>query len=52
MMPIVMPSQGMDMAQMQQLMANNQIMMGMGMNMNPNGEQSQNNNDTNVEKKE
>ena len=52
MMPIMIPSQGMDMAQMQQLMVNNQLMMGMGMNMNPNAEQGQSNNDANIEKKE
>ena len=32
---------GMDMNQMQQLMANNQLIMGMGMNMNPNMGQEQ-----------
>ena len=52
MMPIMMPTQGMDMAQMQQLMANNQLMMGMGMNVNPNVGQSQGNNDANIDKKE
>ena len=50
MMPMGPQFQGMDMAQMQQLMANNQIMMGM--NMNPNVEQGQNNYNANMEKKE
>ena len=52
MMPIMMPTQGMDMAQMQQLMANNQIMMGMNMNSNVDVEQGQNNYNANMEKKE
>ena len=52
MMPMVMPAQGMDMAQMQQLMANNQFMMGVPMNINPNVEQGQINNETNIQKKE
>ena len=34
MMPVMMPTVGMDANQMQQLMANGQIMMGMPMNMN------------------
>ena len=49
MMPVMMPSPGMDMAQMQQMMTNNPLMMA---NMNPNAEQGQNNNDINNEKKE
>ena len=36
MMPMMIPSPGMDMNQMQQSMANGQLMMRMGMNMNPN----------------
>jgi hypothetical protein len=53
MMPMMIPSSGMDINQMQQLMANGQLMMGMGMNMNnmnPNmgqeqGNEPQNNNE-------
>ena len=50
MLPGMIPQQGMDMAQMHQLMVNNQLEMGMNI-INPNGEQFQNNNDTNNEKK-
>ena len=52
MMPVVMPAQGMNMAQMQQLMANNQLIMGIYMNKNPNVDQGQINNETNLHKKE
>ena len=44
MMPLIMPSQGMD--QMQQLMMSNQLMMGMGINPNAQPE-----NNLNVETK-
>ena len=46
MMPVMMPSPGMDMSQMQQMMANNPLIMG---NMNSNVEP---NNDINIEKNE
>ena len=36
MMPIMMNPQGIDINQMQQIMMNNQLMMGMGMGINPN----------------
>ena len=49
--PMMMPGAGMDMTQMQQIMANNPMMM-MGMNMSPNYVQGQNNNDSNADKKE
>ena len=52
MMPVMMPTVGMDVNQMQQLMANRQIMMGMPMNMNninPNMEKEQGNNVQNQE---
>ncbi len=52
MMPVMMPTVGMDANQMQQLMANGQIMMGMPMNMNninPNMEKEQVNDGQNQE---
>ena len=48
-MPMMIQPSGMDMAQMQQTMANNQFMMEMN-NMNPNVEQIENTN-VNIEKK-
>ena len=55
MMPMMIPSAGMDMNQMQQLMANGQLMMGMGMNMNnmaPNIPQEQENQANNTQNEE
>ena len=55
MMPMMIPSPGMDMNQMQQLMANGQLMMGMGMNMNnmnPNMGQEQGNQANNTPNEE
>ncbi len=52
MMPMMIPSPGMDMNQMQQLMANGQLMMGMGMNMNPNMGQEQSNQANNTPNEE
>ena len=55
MMPMMIPSAGMDMNQMQQLMANGQLMMGMGMNMNsmaPNIAQEQENQANNTQNEE
>ena len=49
MMPMMIPPQGMDYNQMQQLMMSNQLMMGMGINPNIPIEQ---NNIENVEKKQ
>ena len=47
MMPMVIPPPGIDMNQMQQLMANGQLMMGMNMNnMNPNMMMPEQGNDT------
>ena len=48
MMPVMMPTQSMDLNQMQQLMMSNQLMMGMGINPNSPPE----NNGLNEEKKE
>ena len=51
MMPMVLPPPGMDINQMQQLMANGQLMMGVNMNnMNPNMMQEQGNDTPNNEK--
>ena len=51
MMPMVLPPPGMDINQMQQLMANGQLMMGVNMNnMNPNMMQEQGNDTQNNEK--
>ena len=57
MMPMMIPSPGMDMNQMQQLMANGQLMMGMGMGMNmnnmaPNIAQEQENQANNAQNEE
>jgi hypothetical protein len=55
MMPMMIPSSGMDINQMQQLMANGQLMMGMGMNMNnmnPNMGQEQGNQANNTPNEE
>ena len=49
MMPMMIPPQGMDYNQMQQLMMSNQLMMGMGINPNI---QPELNNGLNDEKKE
>ena len=49
MMPVLMPSPGIDMTQMQQMMGNPLMM---GYNMNPNDIQGVNNNDINIAKKE
>jgi hypothetical protein len=55
MMPMMIPSSGMDINQMQQLMANGQLMMGMGVNMNnmnPNMGQEQGNQANNTPNEE
>ena len=50
MMPMMIPGQGMDLNQMQQIMMSNQLMMTMG--INPNINMFQQNNGIPVEKKE
>jgi hypothetical protein len=52
MMPMMMPSQGMDLNQMQQIMMSNQLMMTMGINPNMNMNMFSQNNGIPVERKE